>query len=555
MFLTGRIKTIVSTGNPDYIICSQATTALTLTNLNFKISISKDGGLVQNLVNTTNLAGISGLVFATYTYGNYDIRFTSFAIDTTTSTFQAEIDLFYTGTTDVVTWEKFNLILEVSSIGYQPFKNVFEFYNYDVGNALTISGITDTTGNQNFEIILVNNTNNLDAYSRQTKAASSFITLRRPFSDQLYCYNMIGTQGNISYSTTNGIIGSGNSCQILNGDDLFINQTVTLSNLNTCTTGLMTLKSIWSPILVSGFSSANTCNNCTNNIANTSITYYLDATSTTVYKINGTNYFLSEFMSQNIILQTLDYQSNIIDTDTDPITLTYTLWIADDTVFLNPTTYTFIPSVVGDNVINVINDYYYSTIDLINCVTSYLLPTCNWWTVEAQEACSDYLVTNCSTTKKLTVTVQLLDNTSTFNTISSTDVLSGANLSISFATDGVYMLKIAEIDNGDPTIVNTRYYTLPIYCSLQSCILDFVDKVLCKRITAVNCKEENHYNFNALLINAHSYFLLLNQELNNNYIYSTITTDKLASLYTLKTFIDRFAEYCEASESPCIDCK
>lgn len=555
MLLTGKIKTIVSTGSPDYIICGQSFTNLSLNNLNFKLQISKNGGNVQTLVDTNNLAGASGFVFDTYNYGNYDIKFIAFVINVMTSSFQIKLEVFDKGTTNVVTWEKFNLFLEISKTGYQPFRNTFELYNYDVGNSSSIFGFTDTTGNEDFEIILVDDANNLDIYDRQTKAASNLLVLRRPFTNEVRFYNMIGTQGYISYSTSSGIIGNGDGGVLIEGDDVLIEQTVSL-NSSMCTTGKMCLHKVWWPKLVTSYVSSDTCNDCTNNIAETTVSYYLDATLVSVFNIHGTPYFLSEFMTNNIKIEILNYKSEIIEDEEYNEVLTYALWIADSSQFLNPVDLVFIPSEIGDNVIKITSTYKYTKdsddldVELYICVTTYLLPTCNWWAVSSGEKCGDYTISNCSS-DPITLTLQILNEDKTFTDISESEIDSFEFLTINIVTDGIYMLKIVHVNDEDETI--TQYYSLPVYCSLQNCFLKYLKETLCTVINT-NCIPVSHYNFNGLIINAHTYFLLLNQELNYNFIYETISTDKINELYTLKTFIDRFTEYCNASDSPCVPC-
>lgn len=554
MLLTAKIKTLVNTGGPDYNICNQATSALSFTNMSLKMAIGKNSSPTNILVNTTDLSTISGLTFTTFTYGSYDIRFNSFAIDVATSTLQTEIQVFYTGTTNVVTWERFNIFLEISKLGYQSFKNTFELYNYDVGNCTGIGGLTNTVGNDNFEIILTNNTNNLDIYNRQTKTGSSLLSLRRPFSDDIFVYNMIGTQGYITYSVNSVLIGSGDSCKLVSPNDNLITQNITLFNAEFCETQLMCFNKVWFYNLVTGYSSANTCNNCTNNISNSTATYYIDASLVSVFKIGGVPHFLYEFMDNTITIDVLNYKSEILENDEYDETVTYALWTADNTQFLNPVELVFVPSQIGDNILIFTNVFNYEisggmdTIDLYKCVTNYDLPTCNWWTIEAKEDCQQYLFTNCRN-QSTVVIVQLMNADKSFQDLSTSTVLAFGTLDLSFQTDGIYLIKIENVDAS-----GVKYYSLPIFCSLQNCILNFLDKVICNRPSIINCKEEDHYNFNALIANVHIYFLLLNQELNYNYIYSTISADKVEELYTLKTFIDRFAEYCEASDSPCLPC-
>lgn len=547
MLLTGKINTITSTGSPDYNICGQATSALSFSNIGLSLSISKSGYSSVTIVSTLDLSTISGLSYSTYTFGDYDIQFTNFSIDNVTSTFQANLLLVYTGTSDKVSWEKFNIFLDVAKTGYQSFRNTFEVYNYDIGNSSGISGIVDTIGNADFEVVLINNTNNLDIYGRQTRVSSNFLTIRKPFTNKVYFYNMIATQGSMYYyDESNNIIGSGNSGFIDNRESIVITQTISINSNNTCSSQRIGLEKQWYPIFSSSFSSEDTCGDCANNVANTTVSYYLDATNTSVFNIGGVPYFLSQFMtSNNVVTTVLNYNSESISTNTHSYTLTYATWISSSSSFLNPVEYTFVPDQVGLNTINIVISYNYNALDISKCTTNYSLNTCNWWTIEVSEACTDYIFTNCSQSS-LDLTIQLLDDDKVFQDISVTTVTSLSNLPISFSVDGIYMLKIVQSSS-------TQYYSLPIFCSLKDCFLNYIRETICIPVKD-NCIPESHYNFNSLVINAQTFFLLVSEEMNYNYIYTSISTNKIEELYTMKTFIDRFDNYCKSTGSPCLPC-
>src|SRR5574343_1986505 len=168
MFLTGHILSPNNTGNPDYNICGQASSVVDFSNLRFKLGISKDGSSQTTLINVPDLSAPGLIVPSTTNYGDYDIYFGGFggggSFDPLSGLFTIELNVYKAGTTTQVTWEKFNAHLEISKTGYQSFINTFEFYNYDVGNEAGI-GIT---GNKDFDIYLVNNTNNIDVNGTQT---------------------------------------------------------------------------------------------------------------------------------------------------------------------------------------------------------------------------------------------------------------------------------------------------------------------------------------------------------------------------------------------------
>lgn len=549
MLLTSKLKTLNNTGAPDYTICGQATSNLDLTNLSLKLAVGKNDSPSYTIVDTSDLSTyVAAGLPVTYTFGNYDIKVTSFVTNNANSAFQLKIEVFFTGTTDVVTWERFNLFMWVSKTGYQPFHNVFELYNYDLGNSLTIPGFVDTTDNTDFEVALVNNTDNLDAYGIQTKPGSKLMVIRRPFTNEIHMYNMLGTQGDKSYSNANGVIGTGDHAVYKEEGDELITQRIDLA-ASYCESSEMAFKKVWWPVVNTGYSSNDTCDECTNDIATTEATYSIDATTLSVFKLHGTPVFLTEFMDHKIVIEIINYLSEIMEDEEYIENLTYAAWVADPTQFLNPVSFAFVPDEVGENVIKFTNLFFYDTtvdIKLMECVTNYKLETCHWWTITAKEACGQYTIQNCSA-DGITLTIQMMNSDKTWTDLSTTPIAAAASLDITLSTDGIYMLKVVKG-------VDTEYYSLPSFCALTSCITTALNKVLCNKIDDENCKEEDHYNFNALIIQAHGYFLMLNKEMGGTYIYGSIDAAKLDELYTLKTFIDRFEEYCGDSDSPCVTC-
>lgn len=547
MYLTGKIKTLNNTGSPDFNICGQATSSLSLTNLKFKLGIGRDSS-TYNIINTSDLSSIGSLSPITYNFGIYDIIFQSFAMNTVNGVFQIKLDVFLASTTTIVSWEKFYLFLEIGKTGYQSFSNTFELYNYDIGNSTSIAGIVDI-GAQPFEIILTNNTNNLDSFGIQTRVGSSFIGLRKPFTNQVHFYSMIGTQGSISYYSNGLPIGSGINGTIISEENIVIDQIVTLNSTN-CTSENMIYKFNWFPVFKSYYENSSNCNTeCANNVSDTIVSYLFDATTTTIGSINGVLCYPSQFMTNEIDINIYNYKSEIIASNSDIVNLTYAAWLADNTQFLNPTDFSFIPSDIGDNLIQIVNKYYSGSILLFSCTYTYNLSTCNWWTVEVNEACQDYTISNCSTTL-LTLNIKLLGDDKTFSTITTQVIDPMDNTVISFSTDGVYLLEFVQTISSTTT---TQYYSLPIYCNLQSCILNYLNETLCTDIID-NCIPKALDNFHSLIINAHSFFLLINEEENFNYIYLSISSEKIDELYTIKTFIDRFDSYCKSSGSVCLPC-
>lgn len=549
MLLTGKINTVALNGG---VLCGEPLVNLSLTNIAFRLSLSKAGSSPIELINTADLSTLNvGLLpYGINTFGDYDINFTSFAYDVATSTFQLDIKVYYLGTTDVVTWERFNLVLEMSKTGYQSYKNVFEFYNYDVGNVAGTVGLVDTTGNEDFNLVLIENAGNVDSYGIQQKVFSNFLTLRRPFSDEIYFYNLVGTQGGIAFSTTEGQIGSGNSGNVCATDNLLIEQTISLPT-DTCTTEKMAAKKNWKPDFYTSYVSDSSCSEeSINNLVGGTAKYYFDASTTSVFKINGINRFLTEFMEDRIVLNVKNYLSEITDTDEFASTLTYALWTSTPASFLTPVEWMFNINTLGTNTLEFINSYYYAAVSdivLLEDTKPYVFNGCSFYTIEATETCGIYTIKNCGV-NTLTVVTKKMDSTKTFVQVFNNTILATESLNLTLV-DGVYSLEFTSAD-----FVGTQYFTLPVFCALTTCFLEKLKETLCTPPSETNCENHNHYMFNAFVIDYHTFILLLSEEVNFNYIYSTITAAKIEELYTIQNFIDRLAEYCGDNTTSCKTC-
>lgn len=565
MFLSGHLYSPNNTGMPDYNICGQASSVLSFANISFKLGISKDGSVETTLINLSDLSTPGVIAPSTITYGNYDIYFGGFNganVDPLAGAFKVELDVYETGTTNRVTWEKFNVSLQVAKAGYQSFVNSFEFYNYDVGNEPSFT----MSGNKDFDIYLVENANNLDINGNQTKAFSSLVALRRPFTNEVYFYNMVGTQGSIAYYK--GLIGIGNGAKgvICNEDTLIITEKISLPNGETCSADLNVNSQQWVPTLNTSNSCPASCGDCVNDLAQVTINYYLDFTNVSPVNINGEITFVTQYLIDAINIDVYDCDGNTIQSFTDSINPDYATWFASPAFYLIPIQQNFIPSAIGDNVIKVCNKYTAGLdappigappvddtfFDIYTCCQTMTLPTCHWWTVSKGDLdCGQYIFNNCSASP-VTIEVQQLQDDGSFITISTNLVGAFSDLPIEFQTDGVYVIKVPDGVNPDDSPAY-KYYTLPVFCAIQSCFLNMINAVICKQPNG-KCTEDDFYNFNSFIINFHSFMMVLNSEMNFNYLYTTLTDDKIKELGTINDYIKRLAEYCTPIDSKCLPC-
>ncbi len=545
-----------NTGSPDYNICGQASSILSMTGTTFIVSIS-DGTTTQNLLTTSNLAGGLSPVYGTYTFGDLDVNFSNIAVNTGTGSIKLLMDFYKTGTTDPCTWRKLYLTITVEKAGYQSYTNAIQIYGYDIGNDTTLS----ISGNTDFDIYLINNTNNLDILGKQTKAFSKFAVLRQPFTDNVYFYNLVGTQGTITYTdTTSGdTIGTGNYGLVCVRPDACANNSLSIKQTikvfdstcvlkDTCETTQAIDSVVWTPTVTSTSTCPDACTDCVNDISEVIVSTTIDYTNVTSFQLDGVLVFLTEFMDESTIFTLIDYTGAELDTSTSTSSVTYAAWIIDPASYLVPISYRIITPPLGDTTVNIIHKFF-SDSDLIVCDEDIKFKTCHWWSVNKGEKCGDYTITNCSA-DDISVILQKFNSDRTFSDIATITVGASLTETISLQADGMYMLKVPSRDAVD----TFEYYSLANFCNVEACWLNYLNNVICNKPTD-DCKIEDHYKFNTFLINAHTFFMALNDEFNFSFIYTFIDDDRIDNLYTLDSFITRLTEYCNPSDSPCIPCQ
>lgn len=542
-----------NTGIPDYNICGQVSSIINMLNVSLVISIS-DGITTQNLITTSDLSGSLSPNYNTYTFGDLDINFTNLAVNTGTGSILLDMDFFKVGTTDICTWKKIYINISASKANHQSYTNSIEIYGYDIGNDVTLG----YSGNTAFDLYLINNTNNLDINGKQTKAFSKFAILRQPFTDNIYFYNLVGTQGNITYTdiTSNLVIGTGNHGLICihpdncGNNSITIKQTIKVYDItsvlkDTCETTIIDGNKKWLPTVTSTSSCPDVCNDCINDISEVTIATTVDYTLVTSFNINNTLVFLTQYMIENTNFTLEDFSGIVIDSTDDIFNITYGDWIIDPASFLVPINYTITTPPLGDMTIIITHSF---NLTLLACNQIISSKNCHWWSVVKGEQCGDYIVNNCSF-EDISIVLQKFNNDRTFTNIVTIIISASSSQTVSLQADGIYMLKVPSRD----IVGGFEYYSLANFCNVESCWLNYLNNIICNKPTD-DCKIEDHYKFNAFLINTHTFFMALNDEFNFSFIYTLIDDDRVNNLYTLDSFITRLTEYCNPSDSPCIPC-
>lgn len=567
MLLGGYIYTPTSNGNPAHNLCGQGHTIVSQTGLDFKLGISKDGINITNLVYETNLgANAAHSPNTVYTYGDVDIIYSSFGSDSTYGFWYCNLEIYKHGTTQKLTTNFINVHISINKTGYSSFNNVFQTYGYDIGNISQMS----RSGNPNLNIYLINTTD-YNTLGQQQNAYTNGTILTRPFTKEIYTYCTVGTQGTITYfdTVTNQSYGQGMSCMVCKdyGITFNISGQIQLSTGDNCIKTWTEVLPIYLPVFTTTSSCSPSCGDgC---VVNTSITVNnrIDYTLVTPFNVDNTLCFLTEFLYDNIVLKQYDATGVLQQIQDLVYTITYATWILNPSNWLGFQSFTVTLNGIGDNIIKVDNLLSLLTesgsgIDsgsgfdlevIIDCTNTLVIPTCDIFTISKSGTCGNY------TYKNNTINVQQLSililNQDGSRSIIVTGIVVTAfqSYNIILNTNGIFIISI--------TIPNIRkdyilYYTIANFCNLETCWNNYLQKVICCP-PKNDCETKDNYEFFAFMINAHSFFMLLNDEFNFNYLYKSLQDleDRTTVLQTMNSFIQRFDEYCISCKEPCLPCQ
>lgn len=182
---------------------------------------------------------------------------------------------------------------------------------------------------------------------------------------------------------------------------------------------------------------------------------------------------------------------------------------------------------------------------VMSCCDTLAITACNWYEVE-KEDCNAFVIKNMSL-DDITYDIQEMGDNGTFTSIQTGTITALSELAVTHSTDGIYTYAVTR---GTETL----YYIIIVYCNLEECFRKVIKDLVCE-CNKDDCRESAYYDFNALVIQAFSYFSMLNHEYNFNYLYTAIDADKIAELYELHDFFERFEEYCLECSTKCINTK
>jgi hypothetical protein len=568
MLFTNRIYKPTNSGSPSHNLCGGSPVVVSFTNLNLSLKISKDGINTTTLVNTSDLSTLNTSILpygVIATYGDLDVNFVGFLYVPSTGTWGARIDFLKAGTSQPVLHEKLFVHVSISKSGYSSYSNAIEVYGYDVG-------YSTITTNPQFDVYLIP-TSDFDSYGRQQNAFSRCTAIRKPFSNEISIYNLVGTQGTISYYDSNDntiSYGNGNRSIIHSDISIDIQQKVVLFNGDSCTYDYTSIFIQWKPTINSTSSCAQSCGDgCITNSGTPNpivITSIIDYTNVGTVALAAVLVFPTQFMNGEIVENQYDNTGILINTQEVAENLTYATYLSNPSVYgVKTINFTTSSLTIGDNVISVSLEYsnYTDDLVLISCYQNLIISACNWWTIDKTGECGTYTFTNhklssISLNNSVTIILSKLSDDNLWVSLTTYVVPANTSVDITIPSDGIYLVSVPNI-----ALNITEYYTIVSFCTIEKCWLDYLEKTICCP-PKDRCKVEDQYDFFAFTINAQTFFLLLNEEFNLNYIdYSAINplppltnlNLRLPSLQLMSTFIKRLSNYCTSCDVDCSPCK
>lgn len=537
-----------NTGSPDYNICGQASSEIDSDQLAVKLTLN--GSVIFNEPDCSGI--LTSIPSLPHVAGNRTLT----GLACNGSNFVLQID-------DIISPNTYGILkVEISKNGYQSFTNTFKLFDYDLGQYNYINPLAPYNTNPNFDFYLVKNQDNLDySYNTtgiQTKAFSKVIAYRRPFTDEIHFYNAVGTQGQIYYEQVGNvprvIIGTGDGGIVCAPTGMSIRQTINVEDiynqlLDTCQDAITLPYLQWTPKINVSVNCFPACNEtCISTIATGKFISNVDVSNLACINVDDVAiypYHNSPYI--NIVHTFYDYQGNQIafiptnigfgacGTQASPNPVEIPLPTLPD---------------LGDVVIRTdflfmldnadINNYY------VKCSQNTIISRCNWYTITETDTCGEFKVSNCSV-DDVVLTIKQLQDDKTLLTISTTTIKALDSVTINLQADGVYTFEVPSKIEGEVEI-----YTVINDCILKACLFDKLGNLICgKHDDTCIASIKNYYDFNAFVLNLHSYYALLNEEYNFNYIYKVIDIKKLNDLYTIKQYLDNLATYCVASCDTC----
>jgi len=540
MNLRFRVLSPGNSGAPDYLICGQA--AAVLNNVNLGIVLKVDDTIVWNT------ADVSTYVFPAPIVSGAGYTVTSIGIQNAD---------YYTLNIDIPkVWMKSKVEIIVSKAGYILYQNIFQVFGYDLGNNPNVlyGDGTPVDDNPDMDIRLINETNNVVS-GEQTRAYSSFTGYYQPYTNALYLYKLDSSGGSVSYLDADGVTLANTRNTVICSSNISVKQTTILyeegccggpsTPIDSCVGGLTSFLKKTDIPTQNLTATCETCvGDCITNVNTTNIYPALDFGNLETYWVNDNNSYA--FDSLELTYSVYNNDGTLVGTQIINLTGITPVYVFDPIAnaygLVNPT--------IGDYIVRfTLSEVYVVTgggeIRPFTCNFNLPVHVCNWWEVKKQQ-CNIYRAYNNSFATR-SIVISKLNTTSEFVEHLVVEINSGEYKDITLS-DGIYTFTIT-----DGETIQT--FIVIVYCALQECILKALDKIICCKCKA-DCQDtcKAYYDFNSMMLTAHTFFSMLNEEYNFNFIYEALLPNKLADLYEIQMVLDRMNEYCRACNKPCSGC-
>jgi len=180
------------------------------------------------------------------------------------------------------------------------------------------------------------------------------------------------------------------------------------------------------------------------------------------------------------------------------------------------------------------------------CFHTLALKGCLVFEVE-QISCNTYRVHNRSFAA-LPISVQEMQSDKSFLEVGTDTVEELSFTDIKLTRDGIYQLVLTGGFLGNDII-----FSIANFCNIRQCIHQHITGLICEA-PKNDCKEDDHYDFNALMTVYRTFLSLIDKKFVGDLALVEYPSDTLDDLFEFKEYIDKMQEYCESCDIACEKC-
>jgi hypothetical protein len=537
------------------IACTPTYTDVTLAT-DFKMNLVIDNEVIVSdsvIFNTLSLP-----IAATTTDNGYNVNL-SVATGFISGT-------YYTISIDLPSISSHTLVqIKLSVAGCAYYENEFVVFGYDLGSNpnVPVSGTTTNSYPTPNMDILLGDTNGVAHQGKINIAQNKFIAYRRPFTDEIYVYNLSSADSTQYFTSllvpvpainnhsfqilNNGVVVANTRNTVINSlikSD--IEHNLTLYELDGVTVDSVCNKTQTVPVhndvlKIQGYTSCPACqDDCA--VYNANLSLYANLSFIDLDTFIVDNVVTVPSNTYSLVYEVFNFDGILVFTETVPITGVSGSFVYDplsygSSVFTLGTvgeylirTTIVLTSVYSNSVVNSLKGCEVIKVDLSTCGTTVLV----------SKSITD-----------LIVTLYKLDDNKDFILVSTNTLLSLGSLSLT-TEDGIYKIVYTY-----SSVVKTAIFVVD--CGIRDCILSLIQKILCDDGCGCDdCTDENlcanYYNFNVLMLLYNTYISLYDNDI--EYISHSYTEDYLQDILQLSDVLAKLKKHCKicSSDNPCKPC-